>query len=304
MNSGLGTKERRAMRLPGYVGFLIFLALAAAAAYYYIPIDHATGGTAGAAGVAGAGKRPRNLALAIPCTLAALFSLKTMTVIRPNEALILTRLGRYVGTVHHSGWQCVNPINTKATISLRIRTLDSDVLKVNDIDGNPVEAGAMVVWQIAETAKAAFDVSDFESYVSLQAQAALQHTASRFPYDAHGQDRASMSGNPDQVAAVLKEELQERLLPAGIRVVDVRLRRLAYAPEIAGAMLRRQQAEAVVAARFKIVEGALGMIDLALARISDSGRVTMTDDQKSQLTANLMVVLCGEQQAQPVINVS
>jgi hypothetical protein len=302
MTSGIGTKERRAVRLPGYVGFLIFLALVGAAVYFFIPIDHTTGGFF--RDYATPSKTPRQPVIGAVCAAAALFSLKTMTVIRPNEALIMTRLGRYVGTVHHSGWQCVNPINNKTTISLRIRTLDSDVLKVNDIDGNPVEAGAMVVWQIAETAKAVFDVADYAQFVSLQTQAALQHTASRFAYDAHGQDRPSMSGNPDQVAAVLRDELQERLLTAGIRVVDVRLRRLAYAPEIAGAMLRRQQASAVVAARFKIVEGAIGMIDLALTRITDTGRVTMSEEQKASLAANLMIVLCGEQQAQPVINVS
>lgn len=298
MTSATGTKERRAARLPGYVGFAIFLALAAATVYFFIPVQP-TGTLARTVS-----KAPRQPVIGVACGLAALFSLKTMTVIRPNEALIMTRLGRYVGTVHHSGWQCVNPINNKTTISLRIRTLDSDVLKVNDIDGNPVEAGAMVVWQVAETARAVFDVADYAQFVSLQAQAALQHTASRFPYDAHGQDRPSMSGNPDLVAATLKEELQERLHTAGVNLVDVRLRRLAYAPEIAGAMLRRQQASAVVAARYQIVEGAIGMIDLAITRISDGGRITMTETQKAQLASNLLVVLCGEQQAQPVITVA
>jgi regulator of protease activity HflC (stomatin/prohibitin superfamily) len=194
------------------------------------------------------------------------------------------------------------PIAQTQKVSLKIRTLDSDYLKVNDMDGNPVEVSAMVVWQVRDTAKALFDVLDYDDYVALQTQAALHHVASGFPYDSHGQDRRSLSGDPGAVAEALRTELGERLATAGLDVPDVRLRRIAYAPEVAGNMLRRQQASAVVGARFKIVEGALGMIDTALSHLQRDAQVVLDDDHKAKLVSNLLVVLCSEQHVQPVLN--
>ena len=231
-----------------------------------------------------------------------LFLFRGLTIVRPNEAIVLTRLGTYSGTLRRSGWHMVNPIAQKWRISLKVRTNDSEYQKVNDRDGNPVEVSAMVVWQVQDTAKAMFDVLDYDDFVDLQTQAALHHTASRFPYDSHGEERESLSGNPGEVAEALRAELGERLAAAGIVVTDVRLRRIAYAPEVAGNMLRRQQASAVVGARYKIVEGALGMIDTALAHLAAEGGVALDEDHKARLVSNLLVVLCSEQHVQPVLN--
>jgi regulator of protease activity HflC (stomatin/prohibitin superfamily) len=231
-----------------------------------------------------------------------LWMFRGLIVVRPNEAIVLTRLGKYSGTVREAGWFMVNPMADKRRVSLKIRTNDSEYQKVNDRDGNPVEVSAMVVWQVLDTAKAVFDVLDYDDFVGLQTQAALHHTASRFPYDSHGEQRQSLSGDPGAVAEALRAELGERLFTAGIAVTDVRLRRIAYAPEVAGNMLRRQQASAVVGARKKIVEGALGMIDTTLRHLSTGSGVALDDDHKAKLVSNLLVVLCSEQHVQPVLN--
>jgi regulator of protease activity HflC (stomatin/prohibitin superfamily) len=231
-----------------------------------------------------------------------LFLFRGLVIVRPNQAVVFTRLGRYTGTLRRSGWYMVNPLGNKETVSLKIRTDDSEYQKVNDMDGNPVEVSAMVVWQVRDTARAVFDVLDYGDFVDLQTQAALHHVASRFPYDSHGQERPSLSGDPELVAQALRTELGERLAAAGVDVTDVRLRRIAYAPEVAGNMLRRQQADAVVGARYKIVEGALGMIDTTLSHLSGEGRVALDDDHKAKLVSNLLVVLCSEQHVQPVLN--
>jgi len=231
-----------------------------------------------------------------------LLLLRGLVVVRPNEAVVLTRLGKYSGTLRKPGWFMVNPLSAKQHVSLKIRTDDSEYQKVNDMDGNPVEVSAMVVWQVRDTAKAVFDVLYYDEFVALQTQAALHHVATRFPYDSHGQERQSLSGDPDVVADALRAELGERLVAAGIEVTDVRLRRIAYAPEVAGNMLRRQQASAIVGARSKIVEGALGMIDTALGHLSSTGGVVLDDDHKARLVSNLLVVLCSEQHVQPVLN--
>ncbi|WP_194923764.1 SPFH domain-containing protein [Catenulispora pinisilvae] len=247
----------------------------------------------------------RGLLLALVCLVIpplGLFLFRALVIVRPNEAVVLTRLGKYSGTVREPGWYAVNPLAYKNRVSLKIRTNDSEYQKVNDMDGNPVEVSAMVVWRVEDTAKAVFDVLDYDDFVGLQTQAALHHTASRFPYDSHGQERLSLSGDPGAVAEALRTELGERLVAAGIVVTDVRLRRIAYAPEVAGNMLRRQQASAVVGARAKIVEGALGMIDSALTHIGQGGRVVLDEDHKARLVSNLLVVLCSEQQVQPVLN--
>ena len=223
-------------------------------------------------------------------------------VVQPNHARVLVFFGRYVGTVRNNGLFWTNPLYSKRDISLRIRNLDSEILKVNDAAGNPVEIAAVITWQVVETAKAMFDVEDYEQFVTIQNETAVRHVASEFPYDSYDADTVSLSGDADAVMTTLQHELQERLEVAGVAVLDTRLRRLAYAPEIAGEMLRRQQARAVVAARQLIVEGAVGMVDHALQMLSESQIVDLDEERKAAMVSNLLVVLCSERGAQPVVN--
>lgn len=221
---------------------------------------------------------------------------------QPNQARVLTFFGRYAGTVRRDGWWWINPLTLRRKISLRIRNFDSDILKVNDAVGNPVEIAAVITWQVADTARAAFDVEDFESFVEIQTEAAVRHVASEYPYDDYEEGQASLRANADEVTATLQSELQQRLQVAGVHVLDTRLRRLAYAPEIAQEMLRRQQASAVVAARGLIVEGAVGMVQNALNLLSEKNIVTLDEERKAAMVSNLLVVLCSDRGAQPVVN--
>lgn len=221
---------------------------------------------------------------------------------QPNQARVLTFFGRYAGTVRRDGWWWINPLTLRRKISLRIRNFDSDILKVNDAVGNPVEIAAVITWQVADTARAAFDVEDFESFVEIQTEAAVRHVASEYPYDDYEEGQASLRANADEVTATLQAELQQRLQVAGVTVLDTRLRRLAYAPEIAQEMLRRQQASAVVAARGLIVEGAVGMVQNALNLLSEKHIVTLDEERKAAMVSNLLVVLCSDRGAQPVVN--
>lgn len=223
-------------------------------------------------------------------------------VVQPNESKVLVLFGRYAGTVRHNGAFWANPLLGRTTVSLRIRNQDSDVLKVNDAAGNPVEIAAVINWQIVDTSKALFDVESFESFVSIQTETAVRHVASEYPYDNYDDEGLSLRANADQVALTLQSELQDRLTVAGIQVLDTRLRRLAYAPEIAGEMLKRQQASAVVAARYLIVEGAVGMVDHALRMLSEHDIVELDEERKAAMVSNLLVVLCSDRGAQPVVN--
>jgi regulator of protease activity HflC (stomatin/prohibitin superfamily) len=220
----------------------------------------------------------------------------------PNHAKVFTLLGRYVGTVRDNGFWWTNPLYLRKSVSLRIRTFDSDVLKVNDKAGNPVEIAAVINWQVFDTARALFDVDDYEGFVSIQTEASVRHVASEYPYDAYEDDQPSLRANADEVTATLQGELQTRLVAAGVTVLDTRLRRLAYAPEIAQEMLRRQQADAVVAARSRIVEGAVGMVDMALRMLSEQEIVQFDEERKAAMVSNLLVVLCSDRGAQPVVN--
>lgn len=223
-------------------------------------------------------------------------------VVRPNEAKVLTLFGRYAGSIRRNGWRWVNPFTVRARLSLRIRNLDSDSLKVNDAVGNPVEIAAVIIWQVVDTARAMFDVEDYESFVRIQTEAAIRHVASEYPYDAYDEDRLSLRANADEVMHTLQEELQGRLEAAGVAVIDTRLRRLAYAPEIAQEMLRRQQASAVVAARSLIVQGAVGMVEHALEMLSERNVIELDEERKAAMVSNLLVVLCSERGTQPVVN--
>jgi regulator of protease activity HflC (stomatin/prohibitin superfamily) len=222
--------------------------------------------------------------------------------LQPNEAAVLLLFGAYKGTVRGAGFHWANPLYRKTKISLRVRNFNTEKLKVNDQRGNPTEIAAVVVWRVQNTAQATFEVDDYKNYVHIQSEAALRHLASRYPYDTQADGELSLRGAMDEVSHALAQELQERLGKAGVIVEEARLSHLAYAPEIAGAMLRRQQAEAIVAARFRIVEGAVGMVEAALERLEAKKTIQLDDERKAAMVSNLLVVLCGEQAAQPVVN--
>lgn len=222
--------------------------------------------------------------------------------LQPNEAAVLLLFGAYKGTVRRPGFHYANPLLRKLKISLRTRNFNTDKLKVNDQRGNPTEIAAVVVWRVENTAQASFDVDDYKDYVHIQSESALRHLASRYPYDTTADNELSLRGSMDEVSHTLQQELQDRLAKAGVIVEEARLSHLAYAPEIAGAMLRRQQAEAIVAARLRIVEGAVGMVELALEKLEEKKTVLLDDERKAAMVSNLLVVLCGEQAAQPVVN--
>jgi hypothetical protein len=222
-------------------------------------------------------------------------------VVEPNGSKVLLLFGSYQGTVKHSGFQWVNPFTTKRPVSLRAITLNGEKLKVNDSAGNPVEIAAIVVWRVKDTYRASFEVDNYMQYVALQSETAVRHLASSFPYDA--EDNAiSLRRNADEVSATLMQELKERLQRSGVEVIETRLSHLAYAPEIAGAMLRRQQASAIIAARTRIVEGAVGMVEMALDRLEQYAKLELDNERKAAMVSNLLVVLCSEHAAQPVVN--
>lgn len=222
--------------------------------------------------------------------------------LQPNEARVLVLFGSYRGTVRTSGFHWVNPFYSKPKISLRSRNFNSDKLKVNDKRGNPIEIGAVVVWRVNDSAQASFDVEDYESYVSVQSESAVRHIASRYAYDQADDDEVTLQSSNEEVLQAMKAELQERLSKAGVEVEEARITHLAYAPEIAQAMLRRQQAEAVIAARTKIVHGAVSMVEMALKELSAKNVVQFDDERKAAMVSNLLVVLCGEAEVTPVVN--
>jgi regulator of protease activity HflC (stomatin/prohibitin superfamily) len=230
------------------------------------------------------------------------FLLPGLFVNQPNQSRVVTLFGRYLGTVRQNGFRWVNPLARKEQVSLRIRTFDSDVLKVNDAVGNPVEIAAVINWQVVDTARAAFDVENYENFVKVQTEAAIRHVASEYPYDHVEETGPSLRANADDVTATLQAELQDRLDEAGVSIRDCRLRRLAYAPEIAGEMLRRQQAGAVIAARKLIVKGAVSMVQDALTQLAAEHIVELDEERKAAMVSNLMVVLTSDRSVQPIVN--
>jgi len=222
-------------------------------------------------------------------------------VVNPNEAVILLLFGDYRGTVRTNGFWWTNPFNSRSKLSLRARTLNGPKLKVNDRSGNPIEIAAVVVWQVRDTAMAKFDVDNYHDYVNTQSETAVRHLTSSYPYDA-AEDELSLRGATDEINVHLQRELQERLARAGVFVIEARFSHLAYAPEIAGAMLQRQQATAIIAARKKIVEGAVGMVDDALRMLTEGQIVELDNERRAAMVSNLLVVLCSERSAQPILN--
>jgi len=223
-------------------------------------------------------------------------------IVNPNEGKVLQLFGRYVGSVRLAGLRWTNPFYTKRRVSLRVRNFETGKLKVNDHNSNPIEIAAVVVWRVVDTAEALFEVDDFENYVHVQSEAAVRNLATRYPYDAHSEGEMALSSHTVEIAEMLKSETQERLAKAGVEVLEARISHLAYAPEIASAMLQRQQASAIIAARQKIVEGAVSMVDMALERLAEKDIVRLDEERKATMVSNLLVVLCADRATQPVIN--
>jgi len=224
------------------------------------------------------------------------------TIVNPNESKVVQLFGVYKGSIKEQGWWWLNPLTSRRRVSLRIRNFETSRLKVNDHDGNPVEIAAVVVWRVVETAEAVFQVNDYENFVHVQSESAVRNLATTYPYDAHQEGQLSLRMSAGEIAVRLREEIQERLSKAGVEVIEARISHLAYAPEIASAMLRRQQASAIIAARQKIVEGAVGMVEMALEQLSAKQVVQLDEERKAAMVSNLLVVLCSDRDAQPVVN--
>ena len=223
-------------------------------------------------------------------------------MVNPKEGRVLQLFGKYAGTVHLSGLRWANPFYTKMRVSLRVRNFESSKLKVNDKNGNPIEIAAVIVWEVVDTAEAVFQVDDYEDYVSIQSESALRNLATSYAYDHHEEEGISLRSNPIEISEALKGEVQDRLGKAGVNVIEARISHLAYAPEIANAMLRRQQAIAIIAARAKIVEGAVGMVEMALHNLDERNIVELDAERKAAMVSNLLVVLCSDEAAQPIVN--
>ncbi|MEU1008893.1 SPFH domain-containing protein [Streptomyces sp. NPDC005890] len=234
--------------------------------------------------------------------LASVIGMRGLNTVAPGEARVVQLFGRYRGTIRQDGLRWVNPFTSRTRISTRVRNHETAVLKVNDAYGNPIELAAVVVWKVQDTAQATFEVDDFAEFVATQTETAVRHIAIEYPYDAHDEDGLSLRGNAEEITEKLAVELQVRVEAAGVEIIESRFTHLAYAPEIASAMLQRQQAGAVVAARRQIVDGAVGMVEAALARIAEADIVDLDDERKAAMVSNLMVVLCGDRAPQPVLN--
>ncbi|MFJ6747033.1 MULTISPECIES: SPFH domain-containing protein [unclassified Streptomyces] len=258
------------------------------------------GGVLGSGGNNGAGVPM--VIVGILAVIGSFFCMTGVKMVAPGEARVIQLFGRYVGTIRTDGLRWVNPLTSAQKISTRVRNHETAVLKVNDAYGNPIELASIVVWKVEDTAQALFEVDDFLEFVATQTEAAVRHIAIEYPYDAHDEDGLSLRGNAEEITEKLAIELTARVQAAGVRIIESRFSHLAYAPEIASAMLQRQQAGAVVAARQQIVEGAVGMVEQALIRISEQGIVELDEERKASMVGNLMVVLCGDRAAQPVLN--
>lgn len=244
---------------------------------------------------------PNILWIFIPLLILILISFGGFFIVQPNDSRVLVFFGKYAGTVRESGFWWVNPLTEKKRVSLRIHNINSEKIKVNDLHGNPIEIAAVIVWRVVDSARALFDVQNYEQFVAIQSETAIRGLATEYAYDSNDNE-ASLRGNTQEISEQLKNQVQTRLQIAGVEILESRISHLAYAPEIAQAMLRRQQAQAVVAARQKIVEGAVGMVDMALKALSEQHIVNLDEDKKATMVNNLMVALVSEVQAQPVIN--
>lgn len=246
---------------------------------------------------------PLLIMLGLLMLIGAIFMFRSLVLVNPNMSRVVLLFGKYRGTIRKNGFFAINPLTSRRSVSLRAHNFNSEKLKVNDLRGNPIEIGAVVVWRVQDTAKAAFDVEDYDSYVEVQTESALRHLASCHPYDDAAEDnQTSLRGSADAVNRELSAELHKRLEIAGIEVLEARISHLAYAPEIASAMLQRQQADAIIAARTRIVDGAVGMVEMALTQLREQQVVDLDEERKAQMVSNLLVVLCSERGTQPVVN--
>jgi regulator of protease activity HflC (stomatin/prohibitin superfamily) len=281
-------REREAASLPGLVVLLLLLTFLGLTIYTLVSQV--------------LGDAPAIIGTEAVAIIVGCFLLGGLFVVNPNEGRVMQLFGAYVGTVKDAGLRWANPFYTKKRISLRVRNFESARLKVNDNEGNPIEIAAVVVWRVVDTAEAVFEVDDYQNFVKVQTEAAVRNLATRYKYDAHEEDQISLRGNTAEVAEHLKKEIQDRLAKAGVEVLEARISHLAYAPEIAQAMLQRQQAGAIIAARQRIVEGAVGMVQMALDLLSQREILELDNERKAAMVSNLLVVLCGERSTQPVIN--
>lgn len=284
--------EKEAWKINGYIALLLALTLAGAGVYFALGASSARSGTAETLWI-------------LFCVISWLLSIlifSGITIVQPNNAKVLTFFGRYIGSIRKDGLWMSAPLAMRQKVSLRVSNFNSKTLKVNDVIGNPVEIAAVIVFRVIDTARAMFDVSDYYQFVEIQSETALRHVATRYPYDDFEGQGQSLRGNPEEVAGELARELQERLAVAGVEVMEARLTHLAYATEIAAAMLQRQQASAIVSARATIVEGAVGMARMAIHRLEEEQVVELDDERKVAMINNLMVAIVSERGAQPVIN--
>jgi regulator of protease activity HflC (stomatin/prohibitin superfamily) len=280
-------KENPTQSLPGIPTLLGIIVAGLLSAYLFLT------------GAAGA---PAMLLMGIVIGVLAAFCLFGLYMVEPNQAAVLSLFGKYVGTVKDNGLRWNNPFYTKKKVSQRVRNFESGKLKVNELDGSPIEIAAVIVWQVVDSAEAVYNVDDYESFVHIQSESALRTMATSYPYDQHEEGQLALRSHATEVSKHLLDELQDRLADAGIQVLDARISHLAYAPEIAQAMLQRQQANAIIAARTRIVAGAVGMVEMALAELQKNGVVHLDEERKAQMVSNLLVVLCGERATQPIVN--
>lgn len=281
-------QESKAWKTNGFVMLLLLLALAALVVYLFALMIRA--------------ENPVYLFAVIPLALALFTSPAGFLVVQPNEARVLIFFGKYIGSVRDDGFWWANPFTVKKKVSLRIHNFNSEKLKVNDLNGNPVEIAAVVVWRVVDTARATFDVENYQQFVNIQSETAVRSMASKYPYDVQDEERLSLRGSRDEVSEDLREQIQARLNVAGVEVSEARINHLAYAPEIAQVMLRRQQAEAIIAARRRIVEGAVGMVEHALQMLREQNVVELDEDRKASMVNNMLVALVSESQATPILN--
>jgi len=281
-------KEKPAFSLPGGVMLLVILAAIVITGLAFINEAQAHDGT--------------GVFLCMFAFFVEALMLKGLIVVNPNEAQVVQLFGRYVGTVRQQGFRWLNPFTSKRKISLRVRNFETAKLKVNDLDGNPIEIAAVVVWQVVDSAEAVFEVDNYENFVQVQSESALRNMATSYAYDSHVAGQMSLRSHTAETAVQLKKEIEDRLAKAGVQVIEARISHLAYAAEIAGAMLQRQQASAIVAARQTIVEGAVSIVQMALDQLSQKKVVDLDPERRAAMVSNLLVVLCGERSPQPVVN--
>jgi membrane protease subunit (stomatin/prohibitin family) len=279
-------KERQVLTLPGVPMVLILLILLAASAWWLVQSVDAF------------------VSPVPPLVAGALvgFCAFGFYIVQPNQAAVMQFFGKYVGSERNSGLRWANPFYTKKTVTLRVRNFESSKLKVNDLEGAPIEIAAVVVWQVHDAAEAVFNVDDYENFVQVQSEAALRQMATSYPYDLHEEHKVALRSHSKEINDHLRSEVQERLAQAGLTVIEARVSHLAYAPEVAQAMLQRQQAAAIIAARTRIVEGAVSMVHMALAQLAEKGVVHLDEERKAAMVSNLLIVLCGERGTQPIVN--